>query len=401
MKKIIPIIFTAVLTVGCIAAPSTAFAEKYNPDNSHKRGNLEDLIAAFLGNSDGDRYYDGGHGYDEDRYYDEWDDEYYEDDSEGNSWGSFFSDLFDDDYDEDYDDYEGNSWGGFRDDDYDDDSYHSVDEQADESELLTWESGIGSAGILDGNIVVVSIYVNDKNTSWDFSDRRDISTRSDTLDYLNLATEWISQQGRYWGKNPVFICDWEQCDGLYYETTIKSDVTSNDGDSYEDVCKYIERKIDSDELMEMYNAESIVYMTFYNTSYRNETVSFTYPFDDEMEYPYEICYITVRSEGEDEAPAAYAHEMLHTFGAPDLYTSESPEYNYNIVNDFVNYCEKYYPNEIMLTTYDADTAETYYDRISNELTHLTAYFVGWTNECEEVEQFNLQPSQYVLTGRVK
>ena len=100
-------------------------------------------------------------------------------------------------------------------------------------------------------------------------------------------------------------------------------------------------------------------------------------------------------EGLEEAPAAYAHEMLHTFGAPDLYVGENPAANYNINDDFVSYCETYHPNEIMVTTYDVDTDEPHYDYISNELTEITAYYIGWTDTSREAEEFHLQESQHI------
>jgi len=49
----------------------------------------------------------------------------------------------------------------------------------------------------------------------------------------------------------------------------------------------------------------------------------------------------------------------------------------------------------MLTVYDEDSGEVYYDKITNVLTDITAYYIGWINECADVYQFNLLPSEHI------
>lgn len=272
--------------------------------------------------------------------------------------------------------------------------------QVPESQLLTWETGIGSAGLLDGNIVVVSIFTDDGETYWDFSREEDRNKKAHALDYLRIATEWISGEGRKWGKDPVFYFDWEADPDLYYEAQIDTDVADYEEDPTEEMADMIEQYVDYEELLKRYHADSIVYMSFINTPWSNEEVSFTLPYDDEVESEFEIVYILTGCDGEEETPAAYAHEILHTFGAPDLYNSDMPAYNYNIDQTYVDYCEQHHANEIMMTTYDVDTQESYFDHISNELTEITAYYIGWTDTCEEVDRFHLQHSQYPSDNRI-
>lgn len=40
------------------------------------------------------------------------------------------------------------------------------------------------------------------------------------------------------------------------------------------------------------------------------------------------------------SPAVIAHEMLHLFGAPDLYGCDLYDMNYGTTDDYVAYCEK-------------------------------------------------------------
>ena len=327
--------------------------------------------------------------YREPREYDIWDD--------GASDGESFPGEDDawDDWDEDWDDGDsdgdsGSSNGaeGSRRSDY---YYYGGD-----GELLTWEEGLGSAGELDGRIVVVSIYLTDKKRDWDFTNETDRLRREHSLNYLGIALDWITENAARWGKYPEFIYDWEQNDDLYYEMTIDENVANDYEDPTDDMNEMIMDYVDPESLLEEYDADSIVYLAFINSPLTNDTVSFTIPYDDSLgDETCEICYIFLCSDGEEENPASYAHEILHTFGAPDLYTYDDPATNYNIDRDFVSYCETNHPNEIMVTTYDVDTDEPYYDHISNELTEITAYYIGWTDSSKEAEEYGLQESQHV------
>ena len=60
------------------------------------------------------------------------------------------------------------------------------------------------------------------------------------------------------------------------------------------------------------------------------------------------------------------HEMLHLFGAEDLYKGASRK----------SLAKKLYPADIMLAAnYDVDT---------NNIGEATAFYVGWTNDVPEV-----------------
>ena len=271
-------------------------------------------------------------------------------------------------------------------------------QQVSESELATWKKGLGSACKLDGNIVVVSIFVNDHDYSWNFSDSNDTTTRDNTLTYLGIATDWITECGKTWNRDPKFIYDWKENSDLYYEATISCDITDEETDPTSYVAQYIQNSIDEKQLLTKYDADSIVYMTYLNTTSENKAVSFSIPFTDASDYTQEVCYMLLNAEDEIESPAGYAHEILHVFGAPDLYTSEDPAFNCNIDDAYVKYCDTAHANDIMETTYDVNTGGSYYDHISNDLSDVTAYYIGWTDACQDVTDYNLQQSQYILTG---
>ena len=265
-----------------------------------------------------------------------------------------------------------------------------------DGDLFTWKLGLGSAKELDGKIVVVSIFLSDKYNNWDFTNETDRFWREHSLTYLGIAADWITESAAHWGKYPEFIYDWMQFDDLYYEMEIDMEVADMEEDPTADMNEMIEEYADPEGLLLEYGADSILFLAYINSSMENGTPSFTIPYDDGLgENTMEICYIYIGNDGEEESPAAYAHEILHTFGAPDLYDAYNLSANYNIDIDFVLYCKVNHPNEIMLTTCDADTEETYYDHISNEITEITAYHIGWTDHCKEAEIFGLQESQHI------
>ena len=44
---------------------------------------------------------------------------------------------------------------------------------------------------------------------------------------------------------------------------------------------------------------------------------------------------------------------------------------------FVDYCKENYPQDITFSTYDRETGERLPDRITQEITDITAYYIGW------------------------
>ena len=373
------------LISGLLLCPTVSFAGTPDSDLPHAGGYREtrEYDLWVDGNSDSERYSGNGSVWDDGYWDDEyWDDGWYDDYQEGDYWDDedWDDEYWDDDY---WDDEDG--W-------YEKDRTHRGDQSG---ELLTWEEGLGSAGELDGRIVVVSIFLSDKKNEWDFSNETNQLRREHSLAYLNIALDWITENAARWGKYPEFIYDLEQYDDLYYEMESDENVANTDIDPTYDMNEMIMDFVDPDSLLEEYDADNILFLAYINSPMSNRTVSFTIPYDDTLgDDTMEICYMFLCSEGEEETPAAYAHEILHTFGAPDLYNADYPPANYNIDEDFVSYCEINHPNEIMLTTYDVNTDEPYYDHISNELTEITAYYIGWTDHSKEAEDFGLQESQH-------
>ena len=81
-------------------------------------------------------------------------------------------------------------------------------------------------------------------------------------------------------------------------------------------------------------------------------------------YEYSCLYKTdAYTDGEPESPATFAHEILHLFGAPDFYEGSSDPY---VDAALTAYVEETYPDDIMLSTYEADGTSRF-DAISKTI----------------------------------
>ena len=157
-----------------------------------------------------------------------------------------------------------------------------------------------------------------------------------------------------------------------------------DFDSHDITDSWIEENVDYLSLLDKYDADSIGFIYFMNSSGTSWCYPY-YPFPDELEYGYlEKAYIYLYDEFDEyETPATYAHEILHMFGAVDLYTTSKED---NVTRKLIKYVDKTYPRDIMYTVYD-ENEENVYDHVPCEIGPITAYFIGFINDCDELDLF--------------
>lgn len=257
------------------------------------------------------------------------------------------------------------------------------------------EHTLGSAQELDGRILVVSVFADDTLSGWDISgDTEDRGMYDNVHSYLGVATDWISESGKKYGKDITFVWDWEKYSDLYYQASFDTDFpqTIDSGESDTKAWEYIESSIDSDALMNKYDADSIVYMMYFDTTYENQVPTCTRNYYEGMPYPYEICFVFLRDVWGDQSPAIFAHEMLHTFGAPDLYAED---WQFGVTEEYAAYARSIKLNDIMRICDDVQTGESYRDRIVNEITEITAYYIGWTDSSETVDRWHFGRSEHI------
>ncbi|SFI21704.1 hypothetical protein SAMN04487830_13118 [Pseudobutyrivibrio sp. OR37] len=240
----------------------------------------------------------------------------------------------------------------------------------------------GSALTLEGNTIVVSIFASDTNTNW--NDKEDVAKKSTIYTYLDIACNYLEDAASKYDKKATFISNKKD---LEYSITFDKSITCSEvvdnGELDETVWEFIASNIDESTLKQKYDATNVVYMLYVDSDESNTAISCTRDYYDGMPYDSEIVYLYNIDGGTVNCPAVYAHEILHTFGAPDLYTTDD---ELGITQEVLDYANKNMSNDIMLTCSDLSTDEYNYQEITNEVDDITAYYVGLTSKCEVLNQ---------------
>ena len=167
------------------------------------------------------------------------------------------------------------------------------------------------------------------------------------------------------------------------------EVDSNYNQFYNAGSNSIDQNVQTAKILSDVGADQVIYMMYFNTPETNTITSTTF-FCHDSEFTYEICFMFMNCEGYLECPSHFAHEMLHTFGVPDLYTAV----DYGITQEYVDYAANSGLNDIMRINDDPETGLYVYDSIPNEVTDITAYYAGLTDYSETVNEWGFAPSQH-------
>ena len=262
--------------------------------------------------------------------------------------------------------------------------------QCAESEYLYPETPVqvnklGSAAELSGRTLLISIYANDASTRWDFSTDWDNETAWLMRTHMGLAADWLEQQCRSYGVSSEFIYEWETYSDLVYSWDFgQENLVRVDGGGYQTQKTFVDTYIPSEELKLKYNAENIIYVFHFNTNEYNTVNSWT--LSDTSNCDTEIINVFVRDDYAGGfyymSASCFAHEILHCFGAYDLYYASEA-----IPQSYVDYCMNTGSNDIMYTVgLDAE--------ITQVLSPLDAYYVGLIDTCDLVALWGLAPSTH-------
>ncbi len=226
---------------------------------------------------------------------------------------------------------------------------------------------LGTCKKLEGNIVVLFLYTNDAESTWD-SDSLSKFESSQTQKALTYLEERASQYGKnlkfasksysvIGGQNPV------------YDQAVIKNASENvmSFDLLENVCQNM-RLGGSDRLFEEVGKEypnheiiPVILLNKDGTSYARGAVN------ENTAMP-EHCVVFARNLGIQSAPflpgnraSTIAHEILHLYGAEDFYQPQGR----------AGLAGKVYPDDIMYTV------NGFINR--NKIGDFTAYTVGWTD----------------------
>lgn len=250
---------------------------------------------------------------------------------------------------------------------------------------------------LKGDILVYTIFVDTKTTSpWT---EYDIKT---TLDSVRVAVQWLRQKGLENGVSLNFTTDYyvgpefTTIKKYLPEESIQLSVTEpNTRKGIENINKwsdYIARKAgDSFHLEEKeglrevkkpknkerliaylrdkFNVESVVLLYMINNYYRTDiSIQMNTLHTKDIEYAI-VSY---------KYPAEIAHNILHLFGAADLY-----ETIYRKSSKSINFAAENFPYEIMQDPYGKSIK-------SLEISDYTKYLIGWNNNLSDEYLFLLR-----------
>lgn len=230
--------------------------------------------------------------------------------------------------------------------------------------------GLGSAAYLRGKNVLVSLFVTTPESSWSEEEQKE------TLDKIQKAVSYIEQQADAYEVESELLYDFTQFADLKEEA--QTDFLINEETDFldrldEEIALWQEEKLSYEALLEKYEADGIATMIFVN----NPGISYAIVYDgtDSKKETMILFAEDYYQPGKEETATSYAHEILHVFGAHDLY--EEAEFTAE-VSDYVALT---YPDEIMYTV--AETGGS----VMGTLSPITAYHLGWIDEAEEVKLF--------------
>ena len=253
------------------------------------------------------------------------------------------------------------------------------DKIEEEQTTILYSGPNGTADTIDGKTVIISIYANDEVVNWNHDLEDDELKINDTLNNIRIATDYLTQQVAKYNKTAEFIYDWHEFSDLKYEATFDDNIVDNYNDKYITQKEWIIDNIDILKLKNKYEADNIIFIYFFNTDNTNSAITSTYNLD--------IDIVNVFPENNEYIipPATYAHELLHTFGAPDLYFE-----NRTINQEYVDYYMETNPSDIMASVY-------YGNEITNTFSDLDAYYVGLIDSHPDIEKWNLGLSEHLST----
>lgn len=240
----------------------------------------------------------------------------------------------------------------------------------------------GSAKQLAGRIAVVAVFWEDAQDSWG---RNELQTAQQQL---VTALGFLEKQAAGYGVEAEFC--YSPAEGaLNYRQSGPDetlDLTDHLTDFYQQVVSWMDTALPEQQLLEQYQAESVCYLVFLPKS----GTSFTLPrmadvpeqlTQRELSF---VFYYQDAQRIQRQCPYIYAHELLHQFGAIDLYPN-SPQLPSG--SGLPEYVAAEYPDEIMGNNTQGHYYETELTEIGFEITPLTAYCLGWMNTLPELSSY--------------
>lgn len=238
----------------------------------------------------------------------------------------------------------------------------------------------GSAGVLEGRSVLISIFVSDKVSKWTKKAKKEANKK------VRGAAAYIRRQAKKYGKTVSLVADTEKYKDISYSYQVRNKVTDSirsQDKLYRNIMKFVGKNIDITGLRSRYKTDSIGFLFHLNKSGTSSTL--VHYAEEGAEYFYESATLFSKYGKKAEGASTYAHEILHLFGARDLYEKSLAD---GITASLVRHIERKFPSEIMYSTYDRKGRMWKY-KITNKIGRVTAYFLGWKDSVPEIKKYAL------------
>ena len=230
--------------------------------------------------------------------------------------------------------------------------------------------GLGSATYLRGRNVLISLFVTTPESS--FSDNE----KAAALEKVGTAVSYLEKQAASYGVEAEFVYDFAEHPDLVLE--VQTDFAINEEEDFvdrldEEIALWKEELVSYEKVKASYEADGIAMLIYVN----NPGISYAIVYDGTDSQQETVILFTqdYYRPGKAEAATVYAHEILHLFGAHDLY--EEAEFT----REVPEYVALTYPEEIMYTVEESG------GKITAEISEITAYHLGWIEEAEAVKMF--------------
>lgn len=214
----------------------------------------------------------------------------------------------------------------------------------------------GSAKRLIGKNLVLSIFISEPSSPWQQEAKDEI------FDMIYEAEDWLEEQANLYSKKIYFN---NEAFGLE-EDIVLDYIPPTDGEF--NWVKEAGKIIGYPSIKQLYrtvkeDSNNFIVLLFANKEGR----SFALPYEKglDSEYFLEGSILYKAFEGETINPATIAHEILHLYGAWDLYSEDGD-------NSLESLAREKMSGDIML--------ELKPDIFENAVKELTAYLVGWKEE---------------------
>ena len=224
---------------------------------------------------------------------------------------------------------------------------------------------VGSAKDFNGRISIYHIFASDSQSSWSDVEKNEI------LERLSQAYAFLNQQSEMHGRKITFI---EQIGpdanykkrlptGTFVDPSWTEDVLRQSaGLSTEDLVQRLKRE---------HRAKNAILCLHVNKPALSYNLAYYENVSPEFTAERMVCFATY-PDARPTSAATYAHEILHLFGAGDLYFPyDQDDYRKQVA-------KRFFPNDVMFRV------DYNLDRLN--VGPFTAYRVGWRDELDEAHK---------------